>query len=117
MALRAGRGAQLLKAIEAKKKAKEEEARQIEENARQGIEHPRVTLAKGRAALLEQYRKSGSGGATSCDSGVGARTLTPVDPSVSRFPVSHSIKSSSEATDRVSSDSDCVISSTSTSPR
>ena len=57
MAHRAGRGAQLLKALEAQKQAKAEEAKQIEECAKNGIEHPRVTLARGRAALMEQLRK------------------------------------------------------------
>ena len=105
MALRAGRGAQLLKAIEAKKKAKEEEARQIEEDAKRGIEHPRVTLAKGRAALLEQYRNSGA------VSSVGVRS--PIEPSGARVSPLH--QSSVEATGRISSDSDCVLSNSSAS--
>ena len=58
MALRAGRGAQILRDLEARKKAKAEEARQIEEDARNGIEHPKVTRALGRAALQEKFKKS-----------------------------------------------------------
>ena len=58
MAQRAGRGAQLLKVLEAHKQKKAEEAKQIEECAKAGVEHPRVTLGKGRAALMEKFRKA-----------------------------------------------------------
>lgn len=58
MALRAGRGAQILMELEAKKKAKAEEARQIEEDPKNGIEHPKVKMAKGREALMAKFKKS-----------------------------------------------------------
>lgn len=44
--------------LEEKKKAKAEESKEIEECQKQGIEHPKVILAKGRAALIEKLLKS-----------------------------------------------------------
>ncbi len=58
MALRAGRGAQILMKLEAKKMAKAEEDRQIEECTKNGIEHPKVKMAKGREALMAKFKKS-----------------------------------------------------------
>lgn len=79
MAQRAGRGAQLLKMLEEKKKAKAEEAKEMEEFTQQGREHPKVILAKGRGALLEQLRRSSEAKAASTSAEIVVKTLTRVE--------------------------------------
>jgi len=85
MASRSGRGAELLKILEEKKRAKAAEAKEIAECANKGEEHPQVVLANGRAALIEQLRKSAEAKAASAasvkvsnpldiDSGIGFRS-------------------------------------------
>ncbi len=101
MALR-GRGAQILRDLEATKKAKAEEARQIEEDAKNGIEHPRVKMARGRAALMEKFKKSYTEAAAEADRQAGSRPETNSSDRLAR-------------TDR--SDSDSVLTNSSNSSR